>query len=385
VLHRPSVVFDQLKAAVFKLPVIDCHEHMGGPQFAESFREPIAALIFGYLGYDLVSAGAEPATWRLLLDQDVPTEKKWPIFEPLWQRVQHTAYARVTRLIMQRVYGVAEMSVTSLRCIGEQLAGRDEAYYWQVIEQANIRALVTDFLWFEPGDFGAYVAGEQTFPDRIRQTIPLPLFHVVQSVDTSLRKWEGTSSARDWPGVQVIAGWANRHITSLDEFLQAVFEVFCRAKARGAVGFKDVSAYMRSLHYDLPTRGEAERIFNRLLVDPRVVFGWPEARPLDDFLFHQYMRFARELDLPVQVHTGQLGGVYNRLDKANAALFGSVLELHRRVRFELLHANLPYTGGHAVPGEELPERGAQPDLGAYHRPAVCRGNSQAGASDRASQ
>ena len=175
-------------------------------------------------------------------------------------------------------------------------------------------------------------------------TIPLPLFHVVYTVDTVARYWAATSSARDWPGVQLIGSWADRDITSLDEFLEAVFEVFSRAKLRGAVGFKDQCAYMRSLDYEVVPKCDAEHLFNRLLADPRAVLGWPDAKPLDDFLFHAYMRFARELDLPVQVHTGALASMYNRVDKANAALLAGVLELHRQVRFDLIHANWPYDG-----------------------------------------
>jgi predicted TIM-barrel fold metal-dependent hydrolase len=110
------------------------------------------------------------------------------------------------------------------------------------------------------------------------------------------------------------------------------------------VGFKDQCAYVRSLDYQVVARCDAERIFNRLLADPRTVFGWPDARPLDDFLFHQYMRFARELDLPVQLHTGHMAGIYNRVDKANAVHLASVLELHQQVRFDLIHANWPYEG-----------------------------------------
>jgi len=118
----------------------------------------------------------------------------------------------------------------------------------------------------------------------------------------------------------MIGGWADRHITSLDEFLEAVFIVLRKGKECGAVGLKDQSAYSRSLSYDVVPRCDAERLFNRLLADPRNALGWPEAKPLDDFLFHQYMRFARDLDLPVQLHTGHMAGVWNRVDKADAGV-----------------------------------------------------------------
>jgi hypothetical protein len=343
-LHKPSPVFDRIRDGVFTLPVIDCHEHMGGPRYMVPVREPIAALIAGYCGDDLLSAGTELRTLRMLQDPDIPTERKWPIFEPIWKRARHTAYARVTTLILHDVYGEQEMSLAALHRVAEQLASHDEAFYWRVLDDANIRLLLTDVLALGPGKFEEYLCGEQTFPDRWRVMIPLPLFHVLHSVDIHTRGWEVDSSARDWPGVQLIGSWADRHITSLDEFLEAVFQVFEQAKARGAVGFKDQCAYMRSLRYELTPRCDAERMFNRLLADPRTVLGWPDAKPLDDFLFHQYMRFARELDLPVQIHTGHTAGSYNRVDKANAAHLASVLELHHQVQFDLIHGNWPYMG-----------------------------------------
>jgi hypothetical protein len=344
VLHPHSARFERLSAAIAQLPVIDCHEHMFGPAYMAPIKEPIAALICGYVKDDLRSAGASQSILRMLQDDGVPTERKWPVFEPLWQRVQHTAYGRVTRLILQDVYRQPAMSLAALHAVGEQLAARDEAFYERTLDEANIRAIIADVLVIEPGDLGAWLRGEQDFPPRWRLTIPLPLFHAVYAVDTAARDWAAASSARDWPGVQLIGSWADRDITSLDEFLEAAFEVFSRAKRRGAVGFKDQCAYMRSLDYEVVAHSDAERLFNQLLSNPRAVLGWPEAKPLDDYLFHAYMRFARELDLPVQVHTGHMAGIYNRVDKANAAHLAGVLELHRSVRFDLIHANWPYDG-----------------------------------------
>jgi predicted TIM-barrel fold metal-dependent hydrolase len=338
-LHKSSPVFDRLLARVSAMPVIDCHEHMVGPEYMVPFHEPIAALTAGYFVGELCSAGADEAVSQMLQDSEISTDKKWPVFEAIWKRTEHTAYARVTKLILHDVYGEKEMSLTALHRVGEQLASRDETFYWRMLDEANIRLILVDALGWPPGDFGKFLRGEQTFPDRWRMMIPLPLFHM-------LPPWfpEGGISAGDWNGLQLIGSWVNRHITSLDEYLKCVFEVLKRAKERGAVGIKDQCAYIRPLSYDVVPRCDAERIFNRLLADPRAVLGWPEAKPLDDFLFHQYMRFARDLELPVQIHTGHMAGNYNRVDKANAAHFSTVLELHQQVRFDLFHGNWPYMG-----------------------------------------
>ena len=50
------------------------------------------------------------------------------------------------------------------------------------------------------------------------------------------------------------------------------------------------------------------------------------------------------MDMLVQIHTGHMAGIRNDIAKTNAVGLTSVLELHRDVRFDLFHANWPYSG-----------------------------------------
>ena len=56
------------------------------------------------------------------------------------------------------------------------------------------------------------------------------------------------------------------------------------------------------------------------------------------------MRMARDMDLPVQIHTGHMAGIRNDITKTNAIKLTSLIERHRDVRFDLFHANWPYSG-----------------------------------------
>ncbi|HPC78207.1 MAG TPA: amidohydrolase family protein, partial [bacterium] len=127
-------------------------------------------------------------------------------------------------------------------------------------------------------------------------------------------------------------------------YLEVVYELLKRAKERGLAGIKDQSAYTRTLDYEMVPMCEAEKLFNRILSDPRNSLGWPEAKPLNDFLFHQFMNFARELKLPVQIHTGHMAGIRNRIEKTNAVLLTNVFELYQDLKFDLFHGNWPYIG-----------------------------------------
>jgi hypothetical protein len=340
-LYPNSRLYDRLLEGISRLPVIDCHEHLMGPSARPPYKEPIAALTFGYVASDLESAafGVPAREFQKLADPEVSTAEKWPTFERLWRATEHTAYARVTRLVLKEVYGEGQMTRAALDRVAEKLADRDEAAYFRSIDGAGIQAMLVDVLGWIPGGMGDFLSGKTTFPDKWRLLISLPGFHPTKLA---------------WAELQGIGGLVDRHITSLDEYLEAVYLVFQRAMEKGAVGIKDQSAYQRSLSYDLPPRADAERLFNRALADPLVGLGWPESKPLNDFLFHQYMRFARDLRLPVQLHTGHMAGIYNRVDKTNAAYLTTVLELHREVRFDLFHGNWPYLGDLLFLGKNYP-------------------------------
>ncbi len=340
-LHARTPLFDRLYGSIQSMPVIDCHEHLTGPDARPPYKEPIASLIHGYVFSDLQSAayGIPDRDLNRLADHEVPTDEKWPLFQRVWRATEHTAYARVTKLVLKEVYGVSELTREALDRVAEKLADQDEAAYFRAIDEAGIEAMLVDVLGRLPKGLGSYLDGDKTFPDKWRLMISLPSAHPT---------WLNVET------IDQVGSLADQHITSLDEYLEAVYKVFQRCVARGAVGIKDQSAYSRIVSYDLVPRADAERLFNVVLADPRNSLGWPDSKPLNDYLFHEYMRFARELNLPVQLHTGHMAGIRNRVDKTNAAYLASVLELHREVRFDLFHGNWPYLGDLLFLGKNYP-------------------------------
>ena len=167
---------------------------------------------------------------------------------------------------------------------------------------------------------------------RGRLVVSLPAYHRVRS----------------FMEVQELVKPLRRSVSSLDEYLDACREIFAGFKAYGAVAFKDQSAYTRSLDYGNPSHAEAEAVFNWFMADATRSAVYPDGvKPLDDYLFHAFLRMARDLDLPVQLHTGHLAGLHGDITKANAVQLADLFLLHRDVRFDLFHANWPY-GGEAL-------------------------------------
>ena len=336
---KQSQIYELMLKLVKPIPVIDCHEHLTGPEMRPPYKEPIAALIHGYVLSDLQSAsfGIPARHFERLQDPEVPTDQKWPVFEQLWQAIEFTGYARVTKLVLKKVYGQSQMSRAALDHVAELLADQDEEAYFRTIDEAGIELMLVDVLGWLP--FEKFIKGEKIFPPKMRPLISLPGMH---------------PNTMNFEIIQYYGRMVDMHITSLDEYLEAVYKIFERCIALGAVGIKDQSAYDRILSFDLVSRAEAEKQFNLFLTDPRNSLGWPDGKPLNDFLFHQFMRFARQLNLPVQLHTGHMAGQYNRVDKANAVHLASVLELHREVRFDLFHGNWPYMGDYLYLGKNYP-------------------------------
>lgn len=338
-LRKPSPVFNRLLERIGAMPVVDCHEHLRGPErdLERASVEPITALTVMYLLSDLWAAGASNQEIELL-QSEASTDDKWPVFSRLWAATQHTAYARVARLLLRDMYGVEELTRAALERVAEQLASRDPAYYVRVLQQAGIQAVIADALFPPPWErpiryFGSpvlkeFLEGRFALPEMWRPVFNLPYYHELR-----LREF-----------IDFVGALANSNITCLEEYEQAMFGILQRCQQRGVIALKDQSAYRRVIAYELPIRADAERLFNKLLADPRQQLAWPEARPLDDYLFHRCMRFARELRLPVQIHTGHLAGIRNRVSQANAAHLAPVLELHSQVQFDLFHGNWPYMG-----------------------------------------
>ena len=326
--------YETLRADIDAITVIDTHEHFSGPADQADNKEPIASLVTGYVHSDMwAAAGAEAV--EKLQDPAASTEQKWPLFQQVWSKMQHTAYARVTKMILANEYGVDEITLESLRSIAGRLIDlREPKAFEAQLDRYHIHCCLGN-VWLDVKD---YLSGKAELHPRVKMLIRGPEMHGVRNFDA----------------VQNVAGWLGRRVTCLDEYVDALGELCTRMKARGAIGLKDQSAYGRIIQYGSGTRGEAEKLFGMIMDDPRSGLGFPAAKPLDDYLFHALMRICRDLDLPVQIHTGHMAGIRNDVAKTNAAHFRSVLELHRDVRFDLFHGNWPYAGDWLFLGKNYP-------------------------------
>ncbi|HOX36922.1 MAG TPA: amidohydrolase family protein [Candidatus Brocadiia bacterium] len=315
--------YGKLREYLGTVPLIDCHDHSGecGPKYAD----PIQMAATGYFASDLHSASSD-RDMDIMCVTERPFEERWAAFERAWKRSRHTGYARVVKIAIKKFYGEDDLTRESYARIKDKMLNLQAPSVFEgILEDAKIAARLED-VW---PDTRKVLDGTLKLTPRARLVIGIPGYHAICNYD----------------GVQSMVAPLNRRVTSLDEYIAACREIFEGWKRFGAVAFKDQSAYSRSLDYGNPTRAEAEAVFNWIVEDPRRRASYPDQiKPLDDFLFHEFMRMARDMELPVQIHTGHMAGIRNDIAKTNAVHLTKVLELHRDVKFDLFHANWPYSG-----------------------------------------
>jgi predicted TIM-barrel fold metal-dependent hydrolase len=314
--------YERIREYVAGVPVVDCHDHAGA---RAAQPDVLAHLAGGYYGHDLASA-TSTKEMELVRDETRTIEERWPVFERAYRRSRFTGYGLAMRMATRKAYREEEITLESVRRMQERaLDFSDPAVYDAFYRDARIVARIAD----SHAPAAAVIAGTYRTLAGQRIAISLPSYHALRS-----RK-----------DIEASVGPLGREARTLDEYTAACREIFEAYKRFGAVTFKDQSAYRRSIKYLAPSRAEAEALFNRMLNDAGYVLEPERAgNPLCDYLMHEFMKMAREMDLPVQIHTGHLAGLGGDVSKANAILLVGLLRAHEGVRFDLFHGNWPYAG-----------------------------------------
>jgi hypothetical protein len=147
--------------------------------------------------------------------------------------------------------------------------------------------------------------------------------------------------------VEAALGCSIQTLRDLDRALDAHAE---KARAAGRLAaMKTAIAYSRRLSFGDASFGDAERVFDRIMQGTVV-----DAAPLADHLFHGLVQRARDLDLPVQVHTGSPS--HSRDDPTHGDPTGlvPVIQRYPTVKFDLFHAGWPYCELMGAIGKSFP-------------------------------
>lgn len=309
---------------VFRTSLVDTHEHLieekdrlRGAPHPRVPCDDWAMLFSHYLDSDFISAGMQRNDLQRFLSTEVAPEAKWKLIEPYWPAVRHTGYAQAVRIAIQELYGVEELSGSTVRKVQSGYEKtRQPGFYGRVLgelgglESCQVNSLSEPFR-------------QSDQPLLLMQDLSIVGMFAGPNFDT-FGKPTGISvnGLADWH--RVIDWWFERY-------------------ARYAVAVKSQNAYSRDIDYLRVPAEKAEPVFaRRLQKDP---VNADDQKLLEDHLFWYAVDKATAYNLPVKLHTGYYAGANSmplgRLQR-NPASASDLCRQGPAAQFVFMHIGYPY-------------------------------------------
>jgi uncharacterized protein len=304
---------DELLGVTSELPLFDTHEHIerdaGGRYYGGDLFDILRNTF--YLWADLVSSGMPPNPWP---EEENDDEKKWKILRIWLPNVVASGYYRGIVRGLQAIHGMKEnlLDDGNWRGLNESIrvAYRDPLWTSKTLRQkTHIRWAVNDVDGFNM--------------DRSLFLPSIKFDYLLRGGSPS-----GREQIRQMDGVE---------IESFDHYMTFLERKLAEFKAKGAVALKTVTPYYRGLDYEEVSAGDARRAYS-----PKDEPAPTEKKVVEDFAFHEVIRNAIELDLPVQVHTGILAWNTTFLPHCNPTALNPLFLRYPKCRFVLFHGGYPF-------------------------------------------
>jgi hypothetical protein len=324
--------YSMIRRHIEGVRVIDTHEHL--PPEEERVREEVdvlATFFQYYASADLISAGMPEEEFVKIWDASRPLEERWELFEPWWERMRNTSYARALETAARGLYGVEGISRETYANLSRRMRERNRSglYRWVLGEMSNIEVSILDM--------GVY-------------DVDRGLFAPVLEFNEVLR-------ARDRTAMEAVGRSEGCRIHTLNDLCGAVRAKFDRLRGR-VVAVKIPTAYSRPLLFEKTSFSEAEeafneiyrmRLFKRVEVPPKgdkrvpADVGAEELLPLQDYLVHLIIQEAERRGLPVQIHTGLQEGNENIVTHSRPTHLVNLFMEYGDARFDIFHGSWPYS------------------------------------------
>lgn len=329
--YIPDKNFKEIREYLNEIPVLETHEHYTG--IMSPVKDVLNFIMGNYYLSDFLSSdpGAEKSA-EDLNNVNLSFDERYQIFRKYYDMSCHTAYGKAMVRGLKECWDEDLSSEKSFYNLEEKFKTRDQSFYCDVMEKHNIKGKIVNT---EIRDF---VSGKsRDFTQLCRFALPLPQYHHIHTV-ADIKKPE----------------FGSEPIRTVDEYMAAFERYLVKCMDFGIVAMKDQTAYRRDIAFTHGAKSEAEKIFNRIVSNPRDVFGTDEVRPLDDWLFGEFLKLAAKYRIPVQIHTGHMAGIRNEISKTNAVGLTTLIEMYPDVVFDLFHGNWPYMGELLFMGKNYP-------------------------------
>ncbi len=337
-VQLPSAVRPEsdLTHAIASIRMCDTHEHLRkSADWVEHGPDVLQDLFTNYARADLASAGASQDDLAFIFDAaNLDIEARFKRLKPYWEAIRWTGYGEAVRLQAKLIYGIDELTPSSI-------AGSEETLlsYRQPGGRLRILQDIAGLDHVQIDDFTFSTAPDDESPDFFLKDVTWTQF--------SNGSFNHGYIQRE-TGVEIV------DLHSLKRAMEAVLE---RHGPR-AVAIKTQHAYQRSLEWQPRSDIEARHALERLLVNGRARSTRPSTRSstgnaypestsdrlcIGDWCLDYGLRLAGEWDLPVKIHTGILAGNDGFHPAAvNPAHLAPLFKRHPKTRFVLMHTGYPH-------------------------------------------
>lgn len=317
----PSVGYEiRIRNYIDSLRVIDTHEHLFTPEILKGSYFLDFMLLFQPNSYeDLLSAGMPDSLFTPLFNEQHSPLQKWRIIEPYWNNSFNTSFNRNILCSIRNLYGINDLNESTVRILSEKI---EIAY---------------NSVWFE-----------RILRDSCR------IDFVIQDGYNMNRKDDYFRYAKrfdDWIlikskyRIDSLAINQLDPIYSLEDFVKSLRTAFEKEVRNGMSVVKIFIAYSRTLSADRVETEAARKIFRSLVNgNSDKVISFKDAKPLQDYMYYQLLKLAKEYNLPVAFHTGLQSDSKSLITNSNPALLVSLFRDFPEVNFVLFHGSYPYGG-----------------------------------------
>jgi predicted TIM-barrel fold metal-dependent hydrolase len=323
-------VYDEIKAHVDRIRLVDTHEHLIPERERLSAEVDVLATFFPhYASSDLRSAGMTETELRMIRDPKVPLEERWGVFEPWWEMIRNTGYARAIEIAARDLYGVDGICSETYGELSDRIRerNREGLYRWVLKERSGIDVSIND-----------------TVNVDVDRSLFAPVYRFGEFLNV-----------RDRTSLEALGRKAGGPIHTLGDMVSALKAEMGRLAPR-IVGVKIGLAYSRPISFEKVRFSEAEEAFNaiyrvegmRVSDDPEYwklvpeYPGYEALRPMQDYLVHAMIGEAERRGLPVQIHTGLQEGNENVVFHSNPELLINLFMEYGDCRFDIFHGSWPY-------------------------------------------
>jgi hypothetical protein len=331
-------LYNRLHEATARIEVIDTHEHIL-PESERTRQRVDFFTLAGHYAIDDLSSSGLPAADRALLEKpDVPTAKKWSVFEPYWRYVRRTGYGEALRIAIRDIYGTEDINTSTIERTNEAIAVRNKpGLYREVLKKrSRIRYAINDEYW------------------QIKPAAVDPEFFLMA------KKFDWFVTPITPAGLHRLEALADVSITNLDGLKRAMEKHFLLAVKLGMVTVKSTLAYQRDLLFEETTTAEASADFEKLArgegvqPDENKQLEHRPFRTLSNHMYHHLVELAEAHRIPIQMHTGLQAGNGNYVQHTNPAQLTNVFLRYPRVQFDIFHIGFPYYHETTVLGKTFP-------------------------------